>query len=97
MPIKWNALAVSEAMDALEQQVNLAWQFIGEAEVKAKEAYKVPNVPDYITQAIDGVLRKIDQYKSVMGYIQKVRERIPADALEAERKKLSYGKPQTLI
>ena len=36
MPIKWSAVKVSEAMDAVEQQVILADTFIAEALSEAK-------------------------------------------------------------
>ena len=37
MPIKWSAVKVSEAMDEVEYQVNLADAFLSEAKAKAEK------------------------------------------------------------
>ena len=38
MPIKWSAVKVSEAMDDVERQINLAESFLAEAKAKAEVA-----------------------------------------------------------
>jgi hypothetical protein len=41
---------------------------------------------------------KVDNFNSYMkGYIQRIRDHIPKDSLEEERKTLEYGSQQSLI
>jgi hypothetical protein len=42
MPIKWNALMVSEAMDMVEEYVNQAIEPMEQAKLVAIEARKIP-------------------------------------------------------
>ncbi len=48
MPIKWNALLVSEAMAMAEEYVDQAIEPLEQALVVAQEATRIPNLPDYM-------------------------------------------------
>jgi len=45
MPIKWSALQVAEAVDMVEQYVNLAIEPLEQAKLIAIEARKIHNLP----------------------------------------------------
>jgi len=97
MPIKWSAVKVSEAMDAVEAQVFLAEQFIAEAKTKAKEALKIKDLPQYVEQRVDRLIDQLDRMDNVKGAIESVRKDIPDGAIEAERERLKNGSTQSLM
>ena len=97
MPIKWSAVKVSEAMDEVEQQVLLADQFITEAKAKAREAKKMPNLPQYMEQRINRMIDQLERLEYIKGAIKAVRKDIPDGAIEAEREQGKYGSTQSLI
>ena len=96
MPIKWSAVAVSEAMDKVEQQVVLADEFIAEARVKTAEALKIPNLPQYLTQRLDTLDDYLSRLNGIKDRIKSVREDIPEGAIEAEKERGKYGSQQSL-
>ena len=97
MPIKWSAVRVSEAMDQVESQVNLADQFIAEAKVKAEEAKKIANLPQYIEQRFNRLIDQLERMDNIKGVIKAVREDIPDGAIEEEQKSTRHGTTQSLI
>ena len=97
MPIKWSAVAVSEAMDEVEQQVILADQFLAEAKAKAEKVRSIAHLPQYIDQRLVGLIGDIERIDYVKKRIESVREDIPDGAIEAERKSTKHGKTQSLM
>ena len=97
MPIKWSAVKVSEAMDEVEQQVTLADQFIAEARVKVAQAQKIANLPQYIDQRLSRLDDQLERLNHIKEIITRVREDIPAKAIEAERESTKHGSTQSLI
>jgi len=97
MAIKWSAVKVSEAMDAVESQVILADQFIAEAKAKAEAARKIANLPQYMEQRINRLIDQLDRMKNIKGAIESVRKDIPQGTIEAEQERLKYGSQQSII
>ena len=97
MAIKWSAAKVSEAMDEVEAQVRLAESFFAEALAKAKEARKIPNLPQYLDQRLIGLISEIERLDRIKDRIQSVRKDIPDGAIEADRERLKYGSQQSLV
>jgi len=97
MAIKWSAVKVSEAMDAVEAQISLADQFFAEATKKANEARSISNLPQYIDHRLIGLLGDISRIDRIKDRIESVRRDIPDGAIEAERERAKYGNRQSLI
>ena len=97
MPIKWSAVKVSEAMDEVECQVTLADDFIAQAKVKAEEARKIANLPQYMDTRLISLIGQLERMERVKLAIESVRNNIPQEALEEERRLASYGSQQSLI
>ena len=111
MPIKWNALKVSEAADKIEEFVKQAAEPLKQARNVAKEAKKLPNLPQYIEQGFTGILGEIERVTggehsfgdqahydgSIKRAIDRVRGDIPKDALQSEQTSQKYGSQQALI
>ena len=97
MPIKWNALKVSEAMDEVEQQVFLADQFVAEARVKVAQAQKIADLPQYIDQRLSRLDDQLNRLEYIKEAITRIRDDIPADAIKAERESLRHGSTQSLM
>jgi len=97
MPIKWSAASVSEAMDEVERQINLAEAFLGEARVKAEAARKIADLPQYVDQRLIRLIYDIERIDSVRSAIDAVRKSIPDGAVEAEQERLKSGSQQSLI
>jgi len=88
---------VSEAMDEVEQQVNLAESFLAEAKAKATEARAIAELPQYLDQRLIHLITDIERIDNVRSAIEAVRQSIPDGAIEAEREHLKNGSQQSLI
>ena len=98
MPIRWSTVRVSEAVDEVEELMNSIRPTLWRMREKAQELRRIPNLPGYIDQPTASMTFKVDNFNTYMkGYIERIRDRIPKDALEDERKALEYGSQQSLI
>ena len=97
MPIKWSAVKVSEAMDDVERQINLAGSFLAEAKVKAEAARKIDGLPQYVDQRLVRLTCDIERIDNMRSSIEAVRKSIPDGAIEAEREHTRNGSQQSLI
>ena len=97
MPIKWSAVKVNEAMDEVEKQVFLADQFISEARVRAEEAKKIANLPQYVEQHVNRLIDQLNRMETIKEAIESVRQDIPDGAVEAEQEADKHGKTQSLM
>ena len=110
MPIKWNALMVSEAVDMVEGYVNQAALPLEQAKLVAIEARKIPNLPVYIDQHVSRLISEIERITggvspwnqqpypgNVRAAISSIRESIPGGTVEAERQKVNSGKQLSLV
>jgi hypothetical protein len=97
MPIKWSAVKVSEAMEEVESQIDLANAFMSEAKAKAEAARKIASLPQYVDQRLLHLIGDIERINSVRNAIDAVRKSIPDGAIEVEREHLKNGSQQSLI
>ena len=97
MPIKWSAVRVHEAMDAVEHQLDLAASFLNEAKVIAAAARKIPDLPQYLDQRIFRVALEIERLDSIKSAVAGVRRDIPEGAVDAERKRTRHGSQKTFM
>ena len=97
MPIKWSAVKVSEAMDDVERQINLAESFLTEAKSKAEVARAIADLPQYIDQCLIRLTCDIERIGNVRSAIEAVRQSIPDGAIEAEQEHTRNGSQQPLI
>jgi len=97
MPIKWSAVKVSEAMDDVERQINLAESFLTEAKAKAEAARKIADLPQYVDQRLVRLICDVERIDNVKSSIEAVLKSIPDGAIEAEREHIKNGSQQSLI
>jgi len=97
MPIKWSVVKVSEPMDDVERQINLAESFLTEARVKAEAARKIDGLPQYVDQRLIRLTYDIERIDNVRSSIEAVRKSIPDGAIEVEREYIKNGSQQSLI
>jgi uncharacterized protein YeeX (DUF496 family) len=98
MPIKWSTVKVSQTVDEIEELANSIRPTLWRIREKAQELRLIPNLPEYIDQPTATMTNKVDNFNSYMkGYIERIRDHVPKDALEDERKALEYGSQQSLI
>ena len=106
MPIKWNPLKVNESMDKVEEQVNQVIEPLEKARLAAWEALNIPNLPQYVTQHINRIIGDIDQAIGgsqwnptgrLKAGIQSVRNDLPKEAIEDEKKKLESGSQLSMV
>jgi len=98
VPIRWSTVRVSEEVDEVEELMNSVRPTLWRIREKAEELRGIPNLPGYIDQPTGTMTSKVDNFNSYMkGYIERIRNLIPKEALEGERKALEYGKQQSLI
>jgi len=98
MAIKWSPLAVSEAMEKVEAQVNLAEAFIQEAHRLAKEALAIPNLPQYMGGHLYNVERVTGgAVASMRGAIATTHRDLPGKDLAKEKAKSAHGTQPSLM
>ena len=106
MPIKWSAMQVMEAADMIEKHVNAAVEPLECAREVAKAALEVPQLPQYVDQHFRGLMGEINRaiggsHSEPVGRLkarlQSIRDSVPKDALEEEKKSAEYGKQQSLV
>jgi hypothetical protein len=106
MPIRWSAVKVSDSADMIEEFVNLAVEPLEQARVVAREALKLPNLPQYIEWDFNRIIGEIDraiggsQFEPIgriRAGIEGIRKDIPAGAVEAERGSAKYGATHSLV
>jgi hypothetical protein len=87
MPVRWNPLAVSLAMDEVEGLLAQARPFLAQAREKCEQASQLPHIPQYMQGRISWVTRELDRTMAATRNVQRVREELPQDQL----KKLQAG------
>jgi hypothetical protein len=98
MPIKWSAVTVSETVDEIEELTKSMGATLWRMREKAQELRLIPNLPRYIDQPTATMTFRVDNFNGYLkGYIERIRNLIPKDALEDERKALEYGRTHLLI
>jgi hypothetical protein len=98
VPIKWSTVRVSQNADEVEELMNSIKPTLWRIREKAEELKQVPHIPAYIDQPAATMASKVDSFNTYMrGYIERIRNLIPKDALEEERKAIEYGKQQSII
>lgn len=98
MAIKWSAVKVSEAIDELDQLIDALGMTLWQVREKAQELRQIPNLPGYIDNPTTSMpWRVANFYEYMKGYIERMRQLIPADALKAERESQKYGSKQSLV
>jgi len=98
MPIRWSTLRVSRNADEVEELMNFIKPTLWRIREKAEELRRVPNLPGYIDQPAATMTFKVDNFNNYMkGYVERIRNLIPREALEEERKATEYGSQQSII
>jgi hypothetical protein len=106
VPIKWSALKVSEAAGMIEEFLNQAAEPLEQARNVAKEALKLPNLPQYIGQDLTRIIGEVDraiggsQFEPVgriRAGIKAIRDDIPSGAVEQDQVSQKYGSTQALV
>ncbi len=98
MPIRWSTLRVSQNVDEVEELMNSIRPTLWRIREKAEELRRIPNLPGYIDQPTATMTFKVDNFNTYMkGYVERIHNLIPKEALEEERKALEYGSQQSLI
>ena len=98
MPIKWSTLRVSRNADEVEELMNSIKPTLWRIREKAEELRRVPNLPGYIDQPAATMTFKVDNFNNYMkGYVERIRNLIPSESLEEERRAMEYGSQQSII
>jgi hypothetical protein len=97
-PLTICEVRVSQEVDEVEELMNSLAPTLWRMREKAEELRRIPNLPGYIDQPTVTMTNKIDNFNSyIKGYLERIRNLIPKEALEEERKALEYGRQQSLI
>jgi hypothetical protein len=98
MPIRWSAIRVNQNADDIEELMNSIKPTLWRMREKAEELRRIPNLPGYIDQPTVTMLSKVDNFNTyIKGYVERIRNLIPKEALEEERRAMEYGKRQSII
>ena len=89
---------MSDAADEVEELFSSITPTLWRIREKAEELRRIPNLPGYIDQPTATMTFKVDNFNGYMkGYVERIRNLIPKEALEDERKAMEYGSQQSLI
>ena len=97
MPIKWSPLMVSEAMDMVEEFANQAAESLEQAKIVATEARNIANLPQYLDQRLVRLIIDIERIDYIRNSINAVRNELPDEAIESEKKSASHGRQPVLV
>ena len=98
MPIKWSPVRVSQNADEVEELMSSIRPTLWLIREKAQELRGVPHLPRYIDQPAATMTFKVENFNNYMkGYVERIRNLIPKEALEEELKAMEYGKQQSII
>jgi hypothetical protein len=98
MPIRWSTIKVSEEVDEIEELMSSIKPILWRMREKAEELRRIPNLPGYIDQPAVTMASKVDNFNThVKGFVERIRNLIPKEALEEERKAMEYGSQQSII
>ena len=98
MPIKWSAVQVSNKVDELEELVQSIRPTLWRIREKAEELRRIPNLPGYIDQPAVMITDRVERFNDHMkGYVERIRNLIPKEALGEERKVSAYGRTGALM
>jgi hypothetical protein len=106
MPIRWSALKVSEAADIIEKFITQAAAPLEQIRTIAKEARKLPNLPQYMDWEFSRIVGEVDraiggsQWEPVgrlRAGVEGIRKNLPSGAVEAETNGARHGKTESLI
>jgi hypothetical protein len=98
MPIRWSTIKVSEEVDEIEELMNSIRPTLWRMREEAEELRRIPHLPGYIDQPAATMASKVDNFNTYMkGYVERIRNLIPKEALEEERKAIEYGSQQSII
>jgi hypothetical protein len=98
MPIRWSTIKVTEGVDEIEELMSSIRPTLWRMREKAEELRRIPYLPGYIDQPTVTMISKVDSFNTyVKGYVERIRNLIPQEALEEERKAIEYGSQQSII
>jgi hypothetical protein len=98
MPIRWSTIKVTEGVDEIEELMNSIRPTLWRMREKAEELRHIPSLPGYIDQPTVAMTSKVDNFNTYMkGSVERIRNLIPKEALEEERKAMEYGSQQSII
>jgi len=98
MPIRWSTVKVSEKLDEVEELMNSIRPTLWQIREKAQELRQIPNLPGYIDQPTATMTFKVDHFNDYMkGWVERIHNLIPKEALEDEHKAMKYGSQQSLV
>jgi len=106
VPIRWSALKVSEAAGKIEEHFNQAVEPLEQARTAAREALKLDNLPEYMSQHFSRIIGEVDraiggsQFEPVgriRAGIKAIRDDIPSGAVEQDQVTQKYGSTQALV
>jgi len=98
MAVKWSPLAVSEIMDKVEAQINLAESFIEEAHDISEKASAIPNLPEYMKGRLVNVEMSAGAaVERIRNAIESVRKDLPEKDLANEKARRETGSQQSLM
>ena len=88
---------VNEAMDMVEEFVNQAAEPLEQAKIVATEARNIANLPQYLDQRLVRLSIDIGRIDYIKSSIEAVRNDLPDEAIEAEKKSESHGRQPVLV
>jgi hypothetical protein len=106
MPIRWSALKVSEAADRIEEFAKEAAEPLEQARIVAREALKLPNLPQYIEWDFNRIIGEIDRaiggsqsepIGRIRAGVEGIRKDLPEGSVEEERDSARHGATPSLI
>ena len=110
MHINWIALRGSATAAKIKNIITKAAEPLEKARNVAKEAKKLPNLPQYIEQGLNSILAEIErvtggevswsqehQDGSIKRAIDRLRDDIPKDAIQSYQANQKYGSTQALV
>jgi len=84
-------------MDMVEELISQADEPLDQAKIVANEARNIVNLPQYLDQRLVRLIIDIERIDSIKNSINAVRNELPDEAIESEKKSASHGRQPVLV
>jgi len=84
-------------MDMVEDFISQADEPLEQAKIVANEARNIANLPQYLDQRLVRLIIDIERIDYIKNSINAVRNELPDEAVEAEKKSESHGRQPVLV
>ena len=84
MPVNWSPLAVSDALDIVDNFLKKAEDPLLYSKMVVAEAQKIPGIPDYVCSDLKAIFSALDKIPNLREKVAAAKNHLPQNELKQE-------------